>query len=266
MRATTNTILLTPRKTLAKQFVALRPKAVSSRAEIRASLPTAGRHTLWISDDQKLVSELLKAVSWPTKRLGRAVLMFTPRVESLPALRQCFDRVVFGENGGLLASDELSEAVSARHRAELFIGGAVDRASETVTLWRGNLESLVVSFAAFPTSGDGIEPDFAAFSITDGGQTVRLGRYEAAADAILYEYDPEYRRQKSKERRASEQTLGASIRRLRKQRGLRREDFEPLAAKTLARIEQGKVTAVHGKTLKTIAAVLGVPEKDLGTY
>lgn len=158
------------------------------------------------------------------------------------------------------------KALAAKNRDQLFIGGTVDKASETVTLWRGNLDSLAVPFSAFPPSGDGIAPDFDDFAVTDGGQTVRFGKYEAAADAILYEYDAEYRRQKSKERLASERTLGASIRRLRKQRGLRREDFAPLAAKTLARIEQGRVKSHHAKTLATIAKVLGVKPDELETY
>lgn len=48
---------------------------------------------------------------------------------------------------------------------------------------------------------------------------IRLGKYEAASDALLYEYDADYRRRKAKERIVAEQGLGASIRRLRKQRG-----------------------------------------------
>src|SRR5688572_25574141 len=118
-------------------------------------------------------------------------------------------------NGGLLAGNELGEALSAAHREELFIGGAVDHASEIVTLWRGNLESLGVPFSAFPPAGDGTVIDFGKFSVIDSGQTVRFGEYEAATEAILYEYDPVYRRRKAKQRRESEQTLGASIRRLR---------------------------------------------------
>ena len=76
----------------------------------------------------------------------------------------------------------------------------------------------------------------------------------------------DYRRRKAKERLKSEQSLGASIRRLRKQRGLRREDFKPLAAKTIARIEQGIVKSVHKRTLKTIARVLGVEPEEIETY
>lgn len=262
----TNTILLTPRKSLAKQFIMLHPVTVSSNAEIRASLPNVGKDTLWISDDERKIVQLLKAVSWPTKRLGRAVLLFRPALDALTALRQCFDPMVFGSDGGFLQGEELGQVLAAENRHDLFIGGTVDEESETVTLWRGNLDSLVVPFSAFPPSGDGISPDFGDFAVADYGQTVRFGEYEAATEAIVYEYDAEYRRRIRKERCASERTLGASIRRLRKQRGLRREDFKPLAEKTLARIEQGLVTSVQKRTLSTIAKVLGVTPQELATY
>ncbi|MEX0676682.1 MAG: helix-turn-helix transcriptional regulator [Pirellulales bacterium] len=262
----TNTILLTARKGKEKRFNRLHPTAVSSKAQIQASLSRAGRETLWISADQDMMIEFLKSVSWPTKRLGRAMLLFKPPVETLTALRECFERIAFGPNSGFLPGDDLAEALRAKNRDDLFIGGSVDKASETVTLWRGNLDSLIVPFSAFPASGDGTAPSFSDFSVSDCGNTIRFGNYEAAADSILYEFDPEYRRRKSKERLESERTLGASIRRLRKQRGLKREDFEPLASKTLARIEQGKVKSVHAKTLATIAKVLGVQPEEIEEY
>ena len=103
--------------------------------------------------------------------------------------------------------------------------------------------------------------------MTDFGQTVRLGRYEAAADAILYEFDPDYRRRISRVRKQSERTFGASLRRLRKQRGLRREDFEPdVTGKTIARIEQGVVLKLHQKTLDVIARRLRVTPDEIGSY
>ena len=94
-----------------------------------------------------------------------------------------------------------------------------------------------------------------------------LGNYEAAADALLYEYDPEYRRRTAKQRLQEEQSFGASLRRLRKQRGLRREDFEPdLSAKTIARIEQGKVKRIQQKTLQALAEHLSVPPGEIESF
>ena len=49
-------------------------------------------------------------------------------------------------------------------------------------------------FSIFPKSGDGTAPDFTRLRLTDYGRTIALGDYEASADAILYELDPDYRR------------------------------------------------------------------------
>jgi hypothetical protein len=69
----------------------------------------------------------------------------------------------------------------------------VDQGGQTVTLIRGNNDVIVVPFSFFTVSGDGTEPDFARVKLTDHGYTVALGIYEASADAILYEYAPDYR-------------------------------------------------------------------------
>ncbi|MFM8724024.1 MAG: helix-turn-helix domain-containing protein, partial [Planctomycetaceae bacterium] len=89
----------------------------------------------------------------------------------------------------------------------------------------------------------------------------------ASADAILYEFDPQYRRRISRMRQQSERSFGASLRRLRKQRGLRREDFEPeVTGKTIARIEQGVVRQVHKKTLDVIAKRLRVTPAEIESF
>ena len=159
---------------------------------------------------------------------------------------------------GFLAPEELAEVFSADNKAALFIGGIIDSDSETITLWRGNLEPLTVPFTAFPPSGDGLVPDFSTFAVIDYGHSVRLGDYEAATDALLYEFDPAYRRRIGRERRQEERSFGASLRRLRKQRGLHRADFAPLSPKTIARIEQGSVDprCIHPRTLSIIATDL----------
>jgi len=90
-----------------------------------------------------------------------------------------------------------------------------------------------------------------------------------APEALLYEYDPAYRRRMAKARRASEQSFGAALRRLRKQRGLRREDFAPaLSPKTLARIERGEVLPehMHGSTWEILAEKLRVRPEEIATF
>ncbi len=178
----------------------------------------------------------------------------------------CFKSFVYSMDGGFLPPEELAEALSAENRSDLFIGGTVDSQNKVVTLWRGDLRSLAVPFSAFAPSGDEVKPDFKAFSVTDYGHTVRLGEYEAATDAILYEFDSDYRRTLSKQRRESERSLGAALRRLRRQRGLTQADFVPLAEKTIARIEQGKVARIHPKTLAIIADRLSVAPDEIATF
>ena len=260
-------VLLAGRQAVAgKQFRRFGPIEVVSTDKMRASLPTGGKGTLWIIRTPKMTEGLLKAIKWPTKKLGNAVLLYTPSAESLATLSKAFDRFAYGDVRAFLAGDELAEVLKAPNCEELLIGGTVDRGSEIVTLWRGNLDALIVPFSAFPVSGDGIRPDFDDFSVIDSGQTIRFGEYEAAAEAVFYEYDSDYRRRKNKERKASDRGLGPSIRRLRIQRGLRQEDFPGVAAKTIARIEQGKVQSIHDKTRRTIAEVLHVDPGELDTF
>ena len=266
-RTARRTFLLDKTKTRPKRFLTLRPEVVSSIAALRDSLAHATKDSLWISYEQDLTEALLRNLSWPARSLGVAILVHALDPHTFPALGNCFKRFACARGEAFLPPDELATTLDAEHAADLFIGGSVDSASQTITLWRGNLEPLTVPFAAFETSGDGTKPDFDRFSVTDYGQTVRLGNYEASADAILYEFDPEYRRRIAHQRRQSEQSFGASLRRLRKQRGLRREDFGPnLAAKTIARIEQGKVRRVRAQTLQALAKRLRVKPEEIGTY
>lgn len=125
---------------------------------------------------------------------------------------------------------------------------------------------MVTPLSIFQRSGDGTEPDFARLRLTDHGRTVALGDYEASADAILYELDPQYRRRLNKQRRQSERTFGAALMRLRKQRRLKRSDFGPVSAKEIARIECNEVAKPHAKTLESIAAQLGVRVNEIADY
>jgi DNA-binding Xre family transcriptional regulator len=188
-------------------------------------------------------------------------------MKTIPVLSSLFRRIAFAVDGAFIPATELAEVLEADNRANLLIGGFVNQATQTITLWRGNLESLTVPYSAFEMSGDGTEPDFGSFSVIDCGQTVKLGDYEAAVDAILYEYDPEFRRARSRKRLQEDRSFGASLRRLRKQRGLRREDFEPdVSAKTVARIEQGKVRRIQQTTLKSLARRLAIGPDEIADF
>ena len=95
---------------------------------------------------------------------------------------------------------------------------------------------------------------------------MRFGEYEAASDAVLYEFDGDARRRMKAREREEDHSLGGSIRRLRLSKGLSRNDFPGVDAKTVARIERGEVDTPQQQTLDALAKHLGVPIQDLGSY
>ncbi len=265
--AARETYVLNRLQSRSSKLAVLKAEVISSVGQLRQSLQRPNKNSLWISYDKDLTEALLKNVSWRDAPLGEAVLVHDMSPPSLPALGTCFKHFAFGVNGNFLAPDELAVALGAENRIDLFIGGSVDKASETITLWRGNLQTITVPFTAFAKSGDGTAPDFDKFGIIDYGQTIRLGDFEAAADALLYEFDAEFRRRTKSQRQATEQSFGASLRRLRKQRGLSRDDFGPdLSAKTVARIENGEVRRVQAKTLGVLAKRLNVTASEIESF
>lgn len=251
----------------ASKFTALLPRLVSSAAKLRESVAHAARDSFWISYNSELTEALVRTVARAHPSLGFGLFIHSLDMKAIPPLSSCFRRIAFTSDGGFIPVEELAEVLEAENRCDLFIGGSLDDSTKTMTFWRGDLKPLTVPFSTFEISGDGIEPDFSKFSVIDSGQTVRLGTYEAAVDAILYEHDPEYRRRISKIRSEGDRSFGASLRRLRKQRGLRREDFEPdVSAKTVARIEQGKVKRIHKKTLDALAKQMSVAPHEIKTF
>jgi DNA-binding Xre family transcriptional regulator len=259
--------LLDRAKVRSSRFASLRPHVISSVRELRNSVAHATRDSLWVSYASDLTEALIRSASLSAPSLGFGLFIHSLNVKMISALSSFFRRIAFTMDGAFIPAEELAEVLKADHRAGLFIGGSVDNVTETITFWRGHLVPLTVPFSAFEVSGSGTKPDFNEFALIDCGQTVRLGDYEAAVDAILYEFDPDFRRRISKQRLQEDQSFGASLRRLRKQRGLRREDFEPdLSAKTVARIEQGKVKRIHNKTLHALAQHLAVEPEEIGMF
>src|SRR5262249_10970839 len=156
---------------------------------------------------------LEKAVAVRSGR-GRAhlITLAPPRSESIPALLGLFN-AVFGLVDGFqwLPKEELVEVIARHDASDRFIGGSVDPKTKSLTLLRGDIEAVVAPLAIFEKSGDGTTPDFTRLRLTDYGRTIALGDYEVAADAILYELDPDFRRRLKKQRRQNERTFGASL-------------------------------------------------------
>jgi hypothetical protein len=213
---------------------------VSSTARFLREMPTGVVHRL---KDRLL---LLSQIEQPT----------------LESVERLFDAVVVAE-----PSADLLEILSAKNRDELFLRASHDPVANHVVIHRGDLSTLVVPLSWFTPTAGGPQPDAGRVRVVDGGQTLALGDYEAAASAILYEFDPDYRQRAKKRALARDTTFGGSLRRLRIQKGLARSDFGPnLSAKTVGRIERGEVEKPRGRTLALLAKKLKVPVDEIASY
>ncbi len=242
------------------------------QVQIAKTLRKAPARTFLVSMKQSATDDVLRSAQVCQRRRGTIYGLVTvepPRPNSVPGLASCFRHLAgTAPNSKLLPVEELLDVLSAPNKeaASLFIAGVADTESQTLALTRGNMKTITVPFSMFKPSGTEVQPDFAQLSLTDYGHTVRLGNYEASSDAILYEADPEYRRKLKKKLLAEEQTFGASLRRLRIQKGVSRGDFGSLSSKTIARIERNEVEKPHGDTLRTIADRLGVEPEEIESY
>ncbi len=266
-------IVLDSGRRLFGQFGSGRGHLVSKSNEIENAILRSSISSVWIMTQHRWADCLLKAAASRTlrrrekhKRFGDLVLLAPPRREALPSLHNYFGTVV-GEvpSFRMLPSDQLAEVLGSKERGDLFIGGIVDEVSQTLTLTRGDLRSVVVPLSIFRASGES-KPDFQRFALDDYGYALRFGDYEASADSVLFEADPDYRKRINAKRKAEEQTFGASLRRLRILRRLSQDDFPGIAKKTIGRIERGEITTPHKETLGRISSVLGVEPDAILSY
>lgn len=160
----------------------------------------------------------------------------------------------------------MMEILGADNPGDYFIAWSRDEDNDVVNLIRGNFGSIAIPASWFKPSPAGIRPDFGNISITDYGQTLKLGEYEVSNDAILYEFDAPYRSRLRKEMEKQEKGFGPSLRRLRKQKGLRLSDFSPLSEKQMRRIERNEVKKLQSKTRAILSKTLGVPFDEIETY
>lgn len=244
-------------------------RPLRTRTELRdAFVRTARRRkpALWIADHSEQVSHL--AAEPPLRVTNARLLILTATHRMQRDLLQIVFRIVLAPGDGvhLLGLGALKDVLAAPNREDLLLGGAIDRVNEVVRLYRGNLEPVVVPFAWFGRRGAAPRPNFGEFEITDHGQTVRLGRYEAATDAILYTFDPAYRRAAKERLVRADPSFGGSLRRLRLLKGVARDDFPGISEKQIARIERGEIRRPHASTVAAIATRLGVDAAEIGSY
>lgn len=269
-------------------------RIVRSAEQAAEAYHGSGSRAPWIADGEEQAVRLLGQVGWPAirppSRLRRRLLVLSSASSAPSSARReiltgLFDRVVFASTApatdapahgdppphepaihAFLTGEEIAAVLTEAHPGDYVIGGLVDPNDRIVVFYRGTLEPLVVPFAIFQPTGNGVCPTFASFAIADHGLAVRFGAYEASVDAILYACDADYRRRTRRAERTEGTSFGSAFRRLRLLKGLHQRDFAPVAERTIRRIEQDRINRVHGATRARIEACLGVPYGEIGTY
>jgi len=239
-------------------------------------LPAFAQIPLWLSSgdetNDRLVRELtaIKDFKSSAKLSKSRLLTAEPIQETSRQVLETFFRIVLGGFAAyrLLPTDQLLEVLQRppADRADVFIGGCFDPASETLVLTRGDFSSLRAPLASFRVPGSGATPDPARLEFDEYGETVKLGDYEAAADAILYEESPEFRRNLLQNRRENDKTFGACLRRLRIQRGLTQDQIPGLSRRQIVRLESGETEKPHADTLRLLAHALSVKPEEIETF
>ena len=240
--------------------------SIPESADEAVSLFNEWTHALWVLLDSKLLVGL-PGTKIDSPRQRRLVILRSVKPGRRRMLESYFRRVVTPDDETRLldSQTDLLEALTAPNRSDLFIGGAVDAAAKAIILIRGNLDSLVVRFDWFGSTSGRTRPNFKKFEVTDSGQTVRLGDFEASTDAILYDHDAQYRRRAKKRALKRDDSFGGALRRLRLMRGLSRESLRDVSAKEVARIERGEVDP-REDTIRKLAKALQVQPDEISTY
>jgi hypothetical protein len=260
-------LLVEPRGHASGLFTRLGADRVRSESEIHTALSRHGHRALWIAPSTAAIHLLLGSFPHRPMRDHRLLALERANGDRHGLLHALFRFVVSVDEGvQLLPVDELAEVLTSAHRADLFIGAAVVPTDAAVILYRGNLEPLVVPVTWFRERPEGPTPDVSDLAVADFGQTVRLGDYEAATDAILYEFDGDFRLRAKARQLETDRSLGGAMRRLRLQKGLRQSDFPGLTAREIGRIERGEVKKPHQHTLAAIAKRMGVSADEISTY
>lgn len=86
-----------------------------------------------------------------------------------------------------LTDEEIQEIESLPNPQDYAIRADVIINSRTLLIQRGDGSLIKAPFDIFEPTGNGIIPSFLDFEIIDYGQTLRLGLYEAAFDAVIEE-------------------------------------------------------------------------------
>ena len=241
----------------------LSPKVVADREGVWRIMrdQPAKRGAIFLGYHDGMLQALLSTmVEAHGKRRGTLVVLTACKNVSI--YEPCFERVLGGFDA-VLPPEELAAVLRSPSAGDRCVALVVT--DGFVSLWRGDLTLIVVpktDFAPTPVAS----PDYTDIEVTDYGRTLRFGKYEAAFDAVLYERDADFRRRLLALRLAKEKSFGASLRRLRLQRGKRREDIQGVSPKEITRLETGQVKKPHSDTVQKIAKALGVAPDEIETF
>ena len=188
-----------------------------SDEDVLRAFTESPKDSVWVTKGTSYLTALAKESMQPSGY--RRLLVLTPIEEVTHHVLSTWFRFVVVRRDGisLLPPKQLLEVVRAENRDELLIGGAYDSTDRVIVLYRGSVDPIVVPLDWFREHDGQIRANPEKLSVIDYGQTVKLGDYEAGADAILYEFDEEYRKRAKRRLVDSDPSLGGAIRRLRLQ-------------------------------------------------
>jgi hypothetical protein len=242
------------------------PNFLESYERVVDALRRSSMNQVWVVASNKRFADLVRAVTHGQRAVYRSVLFSYSRPDDATAvlLESSFGRLLLGPHATVPIED-LVGILREEHPEDFCIAAQWIKDAKAVALWRGDFKMLTVPLAWFERESV-TKPDPTRLSVEDSGLTIRMGDYEAAFDAVLYEQDAAARKRMRGRMRAQDRTLGGSVWRLRTMRGVRRDEFGEIDEKTIARIERGEVQKPQRGTLEVIASRLGVGVDDLESY
>lgn len=248
-------------------LVQKRERWLTTQREVRQAFSEASSR-LFVAFDS---AELLRSLGNQPAMMHHRLLLLEKRdqrAEARTTMLAAFFRAMVVSDAGLsfLPIEELAEVLAAPNAADLAIATGYDEEAESIYVIRGNLDRLIIPTSSFVATPNGPEPVFEGVKVIDYGNALALGEYEASMDALLYEQDSNFRRELRKRQLENDDSFGASVRRLRIQRGLKRSDIPGISDKQVARIERGETENPQAETLNALAAALAVSVEELGDF
>lgn len=228
------------------------------------SLQRRHRASIFLVSDGTILDHCALALAGSSRRSGALVVLFCPRPQIVPGLLRSLDRVIYVDAGAACTPEQTIEILHTPDRRERIVGALADRGTATVTFWCGDLQPLVVGagWIRAKTGVGRIASD--RLRIMDMGKTVAVGESRLLAEEIRCDFDAVFRREFRRRQWATDDSLGSKVRVLRRQLGLRREDFPGVDAKTVARIERNEIRRPQRETLRLMAQTLGLSHEHLG--